>query len=106
MCAIASPEVEIRPSGDESTCSASTIGIGPGNPGPGCGLDRFLDLVGLEAPRADVGTGGLALEQDPDALEIRVETPLRRDHRMAPVVTEAGFLPANDTDLGHLGAGW
>src|SRR5436305_15159240 len=66
-------------------------------------LDGLLDLAGFEAARADVGARGLALEQDADALEVRVEAALRGDHRMAPVVTEAGLLPANGADLGHPG---
>src|SRR6201993_4206519 len=36
------------------------------------GLERLLDLAGLEAARADVGARRLALEQDADALEVRL----------------------------------
>src|SRR6185312_3365448 len=64
-------------------------------------LERLLDLAGLEAARADVGARRLALDQDADALEVRLEAPLRGHHRVTPVVTEAGFLPAACADLGH-----
>src|SRR4029079_113103 len=64
-------------------------------------LERFRDLAGLEAARADVGTRRLAVQQYPDALQVRVEAPLRGNHRMAPVVTERRLLPADCADLGH-----
>src|SRR6516164_3081314 len=69
-----------------------------------CGCERLeglLDLAGLEAARADVGARRLALDQDADALEVRLEAPLRGDHRVAPVVTEAGLLPTDCADLRH-----
>src|SRR5215210_2485977 len=67
------------------------------------GLDGLLDLVALEAARADVRPRRLALQHDADALEVRVEAPLRGHHRVAPVVAEAGLLPADRADLGHGG---
>src|SRR3954454_10718837 len=66
-------------------------------------LDRLLDLAGLEAARADVRSRRLAAEHDADALEVRLEAPLRGHHRVAPVVTEAGLLAADCADLGHGG---
>src|SRR5207248_8588975 len=65
------------------------------------GLDGLLDLAGLEAARADVRTLRLAVQDHPHALKVRVEAPLRRDHRMAPMVAEAGLFPADRADLGH-----
>src|SRR5205823_14250714 len=56
--------------------------------------DRFCDFPGLEAPGADVRALGLPVQEDADALEVRVEAPLRGHHRMAPVVAEARLLPA------------
>src|SRR5438105_6329654 len=67
-------------------------------------LERLLDLAGLEAARADVGARRGAVELDADALEVRVEAPLRGHHRVAPVVTEAGLLAADCADLRHLRA--
>src|SRR5580765_7462983 len=64
-------------------------------------LDGLLNLVALEAARADIRARRLAVEQDADALEVRVEAPLRGNHRVAPVVAEAGLLPADCADLGH-----
>src|SRR4051794_38316642 len=106
MRAIASLEIVICPSGDASACSASIGPLGRAAGAEGCArraLNGLLDLAGLEAARADVGAGGLALQEHADALEIRVEAPLRGDHRMAPVVTETGLLPADCADLGHRG---
>src|SRR5256885_13505022 len=65
------------------------------------GLDGLLDLAGLEALRAHVGTLRLALQEDAHSLEIRVEAPLRGDHRMAPVVAETGLLSTDCADPGH-----
>src|SRR5690242_612574 len=58
-------------------------------------LDGLLDLAGLEAARADIGTLRLAVQDHPHALEVRVEAPLRRDHRMAPMVAETGLFPTD-----------
>ena len=66
-------------------------------------LDRFLDLAGLEALRADVRPLGDAVEQHADALQVRVETTPRRHHRVAPVVPERRLLAAGCADLGHGG---
>src|SRR6059058_2651642 len=104
MCAIASLEIEMRPSGVEMSTAGSTAVRGAGL--RRAGLDGLLDLAGLEALRADVGPLGLALQQHADALEVRVEAPLGRHHRVAPVVAEARLLPADCADLGHSGAGW
>src|SRR5262249_51815463 len=41
---------------------------------------------------------------NPDLLEIGVEAPARRDHRVTPRVAEGGTLTAAVTDLGHRGA--
>src|SRR3954463_13428397 len=65
------------------------------------GLDGLLDLAGLEALRAHVGTLGLALQEDAHSLEVRVEAPLRGDHRMAPMVAETGLLSTDCADPGH-----
>ena len=61
----------------------------------------LLDLAGLQAARADVGTLRRPADDDADALEVGIETPLRGDHRMAPVIAEPGLLPADGTDLWH-----
>ena len=65
------------------------------------GLDGLLDLARLQTTRAHISTSRLALQHDPDALEVRIETPLGRDHRMAPVIAETGLLPADCADPGH-----
>src|SRR4029078_12173296 len=49
------------------------------------GLDGLLHLAALEAGGADVGTLRRAVHEDADALEVRVEAPLRRDHRVRPL---------------------
>src|SRR6266480_4389811 len=98
MRAITSLEIVIRPSGDESACPASTTvsttaarsGL-RGEQSDGTELDGFLDLAGFQTTRAHIGTGRLAVQEDPNALEVGVEAPLRGDHRMAPVVTETGL---------------
>src|SRR5262249_55430670 len=66
--------------------------------------DRLDDLAGLEAARADVRARGLAVDQRADALQVGVEAPLRRPHRVAPVVTERRLLPADGADLRHAAA--
>jgi hypothetical protein len=66
-------------------------------------LDGLLDLAALEAARTDVGARGLAVQEHPHALEVGIEAPLRRHHRVAPVVAEPGLLPADCADLGHGG---
>src|SRR5262249_5503234 len=65
------------------------------------GSNGLLDLAGLEAARTDVGPCGLAVQHDADALEVRVETPLRGHHRVAPAVAEGRFLAANGADARH-----
>src|SRR3954451_13419404 len=67
----------------------------------GGGSDGLLDLAGLEASRAHICTLCLALQEHADALEVRVEAPLRRDHRVAPVVAETGLLATDCADLAH-----
>src|SRR4029077_4273044 len=66
-------------------------------------LDGLLDLAGFEALRADVRTLGLALQEHPNSLEVRIEAPLRGDHRMAPVISEAGLLSTDCADSRHRG---
>src|SRR6185295_5232333 len=64
-------------------------------------LDGFLHFAGLEAPGADVGALGDAVDQDAHLLEVRVEPAARGHHRMAPVVAERRLLAAGCADLGH-----
>src|SRR5260370_1763556 len=70
---------------------------------PGRGSDGLLDLAGLEALRAHVGALRLALEVHANPLEVRVEAPLRGDHRMAPVITETRLLSTDCADPRHRG---
>src|SRR5262249_32555236 len=49
-----------------------------GSPPP-VASDGLYDLAGLEAAGADVVTRGLAVEHEPDALQVRVEAALRGD---------------------------
>ena len=63
--------------------------------------DGFDDLAGLEAARADVVAGRLAVEDEPDALQVRVEAPLRGDHRVRAVVPARRLLPADGANPGH-----
>src|SRR5690348_6038078 len=67
-------------------------------PGPSDGLGH---TAALEAARADVCPSRRAVEQDADALEVRVEAPLGGDHRVASVVAEAGLLRADDAHSRH-----
>src|SRR5438270_12135368 len=55
----------------------------------------------LQAAGADVGPGRLAVEEDANPLEVRVEAALRGHHRVAPVIAEARLLSADGADLGH-----
>src|SRR3712207_4161590 len=64
-------------------------------------LERLGDLAGLEAAGADVRPRRLAVVEDPDLLQVRVEAPLRGDHGVAAAVPERGALAAHVTDLGH-----
>ena len=63
--------------------------------------DCFLNLAGLEAARADVSAGRVAVEHDPNALEVRVEASLGGDHGVASAVAEAGLLATDCADLAH-----
>src|ERR1700730_242279 len=69
----------------------------------GRGLDGLLDLAGFEALRANVCTLRLALQEDAHPLEVRIEAPLCCDHRMAPVIPEAGLLSTDCADPRHRG---
>ena len=64
-------------------------------------LDGLDDLAGLQAAGAHVVAGRLAVENEPHALEVRLEAPLRGDHRVRAGVPRPGALPADDTDPGH-----
>src|SRR5262249_44426015 len=55
-------------------------------------LDGLLHLVALEAAGADVGARLDAVHEQADALEMRIEPPLGRDHRVRAVVSEPGLL--------------
>src|SRR6266581_8719595 len=81
-------------SGEEAGCALNS-GAGRRR------LDRLFDAAALQAARADVRPRGLPAEENANALEVRVEAPLRGHHRMAPVVAEARLLPANCADLRH-----
>src|SRR5436309_14746494 len=63
--------------------------------------DGLLHLAALQAAGADVRPGRLAVQENANLLEVRVEAALRGHHRMAPVVTETRLLSANGADLGH-----
>src|SRR5215208_4477291 len=93
-----------------STVRSGIASVRPRPPARGCAgatgdpaaaLDGLLDLAALEAARADVRAARGAAQQHSDALEVRVEAPLRRHHRVRPVVAERRLLPANGADLGH-----
>ena len=64
-------------------------------------LKSFLDFAGLQAARANIRPLRLPVQKHADALEVRVEAALGGDHRVAPVVAEAGLLPTDCADLGH-----
>src|SRR5580693_155651 len=58
-------------------------------------LERLGDLAGFEAARANVDAARSALGvDDADLLEVRVEAPAGRDHRVAAVVAERRALVA------------
>src|SRR3954471_24746206 len=79
---------------DPASCSPASSGGGgaglrPAGAAAGQGRESgLLDLAGLETARADVCPLGRAPEHDADALEVGVEAPARRHHRVAPVVAE------------------
>jgi hypothetical protein len=85
----------------ELECSIAFAGYGEVWLVARAALERLLDLAGLEAARADVRPHRLPGDQYADALEVRLEAPLRRDHRVAPVVTEARLLATDCADLRH-----
>src|SRR3954451_13258156 len=64
-------------------------------------LSGLCDLVGLEAARADVGAQLAAVLLDPHLLQVRIEAPLGRDHRVASGLAERRPLAAAMTDLCH-----
>src|SRR5688572_18079372 len=57
-------------------------------------LDVLEDLACLEAASADVLAARGAVHRDADLLKVRVEAPLRGDHRMAAAVPERRALSA------------
>src|SRR3954453_21042161 len=68
-------------------------------------LDRLDDLAGLQEAGADVDAPRRLADEHAHLLQVRVEAPLRRHHRVAAAVAERGALPAAVTDLGHEQAG-
>ena len=64
-------------------------------------LRVLLDLVGLQAARADVDAAGSATVVDANLLQVRVEAPAGGDHRVAARVAERGTLATAEADLGH-----
>src|SRR4029079_17252237 len=64
-------------------------------------LKSLLDFARLETPGADVGPARNPVHENADALEVRVEPPLRGHHGVAPVVSERGSFPADCADLRH-----
>src|SRR5437764_14748026 len=50
------------------------------------GLRCFLHLAALEAAGADIGALRRAVQEDADALQVRVEAPPRGHHGVAPAV--------------------
>jgi hypothetical protein len=64
-------------------------------------LKGLLDLVGLEAARADVFAARCTLDDDPYFLQIRVKTTASSNHRVASAVAECRSLVAAETYLGH-----
>src|SRR3954447_7814516 len=83
------------------------LGSGSGTAGARAprALQRLRDLAGLQAARADVDPARRLADHDPDLLEVRVEPPPRRHHRVAAAVSQGGALPAAMTHLGHEEAG-
>jgi hypothetical protein len=97
--------------GHETTVSARAAGAtrwradGAGGEAAGRpGSDGLADLAGLQAARADVHAPGCRTDEDADLLQVRVEAPLRRAHRVAAVLTESGTAPTAVTDLRHSAA--
>src|SRR5689334_20090864 len=64
-------------------------------------LGVLRDLVGLQATGADVNAAGTSRVGDADLLQIRLEAPARRHHRVAARIAERGALAAAETHLGH-----
>src|SRR5262249_5288428 len=64
------------------------------------------DLARLQTPRAHIGAEGSAVLLDPHLLQVRVEAPLGRNHRVAAGVAERRSLAAAMAYLGHEDAGW
>src|SRR4051794_28339784 len=66
---------------------------------------RSLSSLGyfarFEAAGADVDAAARLALGDPDLLQVRVEAPARRHHRVASRIAERGALAAAVTDLGH-----
>src|SRR5205085_3603223 len=65
--------------------------------------ERFGDLAGLQAAGAHVHPPRGGADHDPNLLEVRVETALGRDHRMAAALAEGGALPGGAGGRGHAG---
>ena len=104
------PLLEVGGGGADDAAESLYRGIGhagsDGTLDPGGAFASVLgglrDLVRLQAARADVDARGCRrLLLDPDLLQVRVEAPPGRDHRVAPRVAEGGALAAAVTDLGH-----
>src|ERR671935_157283 len=91
----------MRPSGERSAVAVASIPRFRRFARAGRLLESLLDASALQAAGADVGARRLAFQEHADALEVRVEAPLRGHHRVAPVVAEARLLPADCADLRH-----
>ena len=59
------------------------------------------DLAGLEATGADVGLALVAVDDDGDALDVRLERTVDDAVGVADAATGHGVLTANFTNLGH-----
>jgi len=66
--------------------------------------DGLGDLAGLETACAHVVPGRLAVEDEPDALQVRVEAALGGDHRVRPAVAGRRLLPTDGADPRHAAA--
>src|SRR5918996_1444577 len=67
----------------------------------GAVLDGLDDFATFEAAGADVGASRFPVEEDADALEVRLEAPFRRHHRVAAMVSERRLFAADCADLRH-----
>jgi hypothetical protein len=95
------PRFEVRERSLDDEAETEEARIGHGVRGRPLGL---RDLACFEAARADVNALRRTALNDPDLLDVDIETTLGRDHGVGATLAEGGALAAGVTDTSHWSA--